>query len=150
AIRCFGEQPVLWKLWLLPFSLIFVLSLYALFRRFARGLEVPLVGMTVLSPAFFPSLNLTLDVPALSLSLAAVSVFFRACDRMSIPQAVLAGVVAGLAMQTKYTAFLAPAVMALYAVACNPRSHKRPRLWLLPQLWLGVAAGAAAILVSAA
>src|SRR5262245_54385500 len=38
AIRLFGERPFLWKLWLLPFSLLFVGALYVLFRRFARGL----------------------------------------------------------------------------------------------------------------
>ena len=38
AIRLFGEQPVLWKLWLLPFALAFTLSLESLFHRFARGL----------------------------------------------------------------------------------------------------------------
>src|ERR1051326_1126515 len=39
ALRLFGERPWLWKLWLLPFSLLFVGSLYVLFRRLALGLE---------------------------------------------------------------------------------------------------------------
>jgi hypothetical protein len=116
AVRLFGDQPVLWKLWLLPFALILVFSLHALFRRFADGLEMPLTWMTVLSPALLPSLNLMPDVPALAGSLLAVAVFLRACDRGSLALAVWAGLLAGLAMQTKYTAFLVPAVLLLRAV----------------------------------
>jgi hypothetical protein len=124
AVRLFGEHPALWKLWLLPFSFLFIWSLHALCRRFARGLETPLVWMTVLSPTFLPSLNLMLDVPALALSLAALVVFIDACDRDSLAVAALAGVVAGLAAQTKYTGLLAPATMLLYAVVFG-----KLRLW---------------------
>jgi serine/threonine-protein kinase len=115
AIRLFGERPFMWKLWLFPFALVFVGSLYALGRRFARGLELPLVAMTVLSPAFLPALNLMLDVPALALSLGAIALFLHAADRGSLIEAAVAGLVAGLGMETKYTAFLAPAVILLYA-----------------------------------
>jgi hypothetical protein len=125
AIRLFGQQTFLWKLCLLPFSLLFVFSLYALARRFARGLEMPLVWMTVLSPVFLPSLNLMLDVPALALSLCALAFFLRACDRQSLWLAMLAGLIAGLAIQTKYTALLAPAAMLLYALL-----SRRFALWL--------------------
>jgi hypothetical protein len=119
AIRLFGDHPVAWKLWLLPFSLLFVFSLDALFWRFARGLETPLVWMTVLSPTFLPSLNLMLDVPASALSIGGLVLFFRACDRNSFTLATAAGLTAGLAMETKYTSFLAPAVMLIYvAVVC--------------------------------
>ena len=115
GIRLFGDRPFLWKLWLFPFCLIFAYSLYALFHRFCRGLETPLVWMTVLSAVFLPSLNLMLDIPALALSLLALNVFFRATDRGSIALAALAGMVAGLAILTKYTALVAPAVLVLYA-----------------------------------
>jgi hypothetical protein len=116
AIRLFGDRPFLWKLWLFPISLLFVLSLDALFRRFAAGLELPLVTMTALSPTFLPSMNLMLDVPALALGLASLTLFFEACDRAEVVRALGAGFVGGLAMQTKYTAFLAPATMVLYSV----------------------------------
>jgi hypothetical protein len=72
--------------------------------------------MTVLSPTFLPSLNLMLDVPALALALTSLALFFTACDRNHLGLAGAAGLVAGLAMQTKYTAFLAPATMMLYSV----------------------------------
>ncbi len=126
GLAIFGEHPFLWKLWLLPFSLLFVFALHALLRRFARGLELPLVLMTVFSPTFLPSFNLMLDVPALALSLSALAVFLRACDRRSVALAVLAGLLAGLATQTKYTGLVAPAVLLLYA-----RTFGRTRLGLL-------------------
>lgn len=116
AYALFGERPFLWKLWLLPYSLLFVFALDALFRRFARGLEAPLTWMTVLSPTFLPSLNLMLDVPALSLSLGAVALFFRACERRSFALSLAAGLLAGLGMETKYTGFMALPVMLLYGV----------------------------------
>jgi hypothetical protein len=116
AYRIFGEQPVLWKLWLLPYCVLFVFALHALFRRFARGLEMPLVVLTLFSPTFLPSLDLMLDVPALALCVGAVTLFFHACARSSIGLTLLAGLLAGLGMETKYTGFLAPCVILLYAI----------------------------------
>jgi dolichyl-phosphate-mannose-protein mannosyltransferase len=120
----FGERPWLWKLALLPWCLLLVWALHALLRRFAAGLELPLTVMTVLSPALLPSLNLMLDVPALALSLASVHLFLAACDRDSFARAALSGLVAGLAMETKYTGAVAPAVMLLAAATTG-----RWRLW---------------------
>ena len=82
--------------------------------------------MTVLSPTFLPGFNLMLDVPALALSLFALTLFFRAvsCYALrAIVLAVLAGLVAGLAMQTKYTGSLAPAIMLLAAIFGMTRPH---------------------------
>jgi len=126
AIRIFGDRPVLWKLWLFPFALIFVASLAALLRRFAPSVATPLLVMLVLSPVFLPSLNLMMDVPALALSLLALALFFRACDQNSLGLAVFAGLIAGLAMQTKYTAFLAPAIVLIYALL-----HRKSQLGLI-------------------
>lgn len=134
AIWLFGSRPFLWKLWFFPFSAIFVFSVFALLRRFARGLEAPLLCLTVLSPLFLPSFNLMLDVPAEGLSLLALVVFMRAVDRDKRLLAILAGVIAALAIQAKYTGFLAPAVMLVYAAI-----RRRPSLWL-------AAAGTAALL----
>jgi 4-amino-4-deoxy-L-arabinose transferase-like glycosyltransferase len=126
GIRLFGDSPGLWKLWLLPVNLLLVLSLHALARRFARGLELPVLCLIVLSPSLLPGLNLMLDVPALALSLGALALFLRAADRDSAWAALAAGLVAGLAMQTKYTALLTPAVLLLYAGL-----FRRPRLGLV-------------------
>lgn len=116
GMKLFGDDPFLWKLWLFPFALILVWALDALFRRFAKGQEKPLVLMTVLSPAILPSFNLMLDVPALALALAAVATFLRAWERQSATLAALAGLTAGLAMQTKYTGVLAACAIYLATV----------------------------------
>jgi hypothetical protein len=116
AIRLFGENPLLWKLWLLPLSLLLVFSLAALFRRFATGQELLLTCLTILSPVFLPGFNLMLEVPVAALALAALALFLRAHDRDSYAWGALAGFVAGLAMQTKYTAFVTPVLMMLYAI----------------------------------
>jgi hypothetical protein len=131
AIRLFGPRPWLWKLWLFPFALLFVGANAALLRRFAAPLAAPLLMFLVLSPVFLPSLNLMLDIPAQALTLTALVLFFRACDRGSLALALIAGVTAGLAMQTKYTALLAPVVMLLYA-------------WLHRRLGLGFCAAVTA------
>jgi hypothetical protein len=122
AVACFGERPMLWKVWLLPFVLLLVFSLHALFCRFAPGAEMALTWMTVLSPAFLPSLNLMPDIPALAGSLAAITLFLRVIatpensERKALPSAMLAGVLTGLAMQTKYTAFVTPLVLLAAAI----------------------------------
>lgn len=132
TIRLLGDQPVLWKLSLFPISLLLVAALQVLLRRFARGLEHYLLWMTVLSPALLPSFNMMLDIPALALALTALVIFMGACRSASFWRAVAAGLVAGLAMQTKYTAFTAPAAFLVYAF-----------LWR--QLRLGLLAAAVAL-----
>ena len=110
-IKVFGHNAFIVKLWLLPFSLLFVFSLHALVRRFVRGHHLLLVWMTTLSPVFLPSFNLMLDVPVTALGMAALAIFFRAGDRDHFGLAMSAGVLAGLAIQTKYTGLLTPVVM---------------------------------------
>jgi hypothetical protein len=116
AIRLFGEQPLVWKLWLLPFNLLFAAALYRLFGRFTPGIEGWLLAMALFSPSFLPGINLMLDIPALALVLTATVLFLRACDRGSVRPAIAAGLAAGLAMQTKYTGLLAPAIMLMYGL----------------------------------
>ena len=106
--------------------------------------------MTVLSPTFLPSLNLMLDVPALSLSLAAVALFLRAADRDRLWLALVAGFTAGLAMETKYTAFLAPASILLYAAVMSLRADAGTWRARLGKLRLGLVAAALAVALFAA
>jgi hypothetical protein len=124
-----GENPLLWKLALWPWALLLVGALYTLARRFCPGFEWPTVILIVFSPALLPSFNLMLDVPALALSLAALALFCHACDQRSWAWAAGAGFLAGLAMQTKYTGGLAPAVMLVYALL-----QRRPLLGALAAL----------------
>ena len=56
--------------------------------------------------------------------MTAIHWFLTACDRGSFGKAVLAGLAGGLAMETKYTGALAPAVMLLAAATTG-----RWRLW---------------------
>src|SRR5262245_54966731 len=126
GVALFGNDPVRLKLWLFPVLLLLTLSLSALLRRFARGLEAPLLPMAVLSPTVLPGINLMLDVPAVALTVTAVALFLRATDRNSPSLAAAAGAVAALAMQTKYTGFVAVPVLVGGGFV-----YRRPLLGLL-------------------
>ncbi len=123
SMRILGDEPALWKLALLPFTLAFAGSLWWLLGRFAPGLEAPLVWMAVLSPSVLPFVNLMLDVPAAALALLALALFLGACDRRSFAQAAVAGLVGGLAMQTKYTGATVVAGMLAYGALTARLRH---------------------------
>ncbi len=106
AVSAFGDRPLLWKLSLFPILLLLSASLYGILRRFAAGREHPLLWMILLSPAVFPSINLMLDVPALAFGLAAMWTLLVAVERGGLARFVLAGLLAGISMQTKYTGFV--------------------------------------------
>ena len=116
ALRLVGDHPFFWKLWLLPYALILVFSLYALLRRFARGFEMVLAWMVIFSPVFLPSFNLMLDVPVAALILWSVAVFLRAADQNSLLLATLAGLIGGIAAQTKYNGLVVVPVILLHAI----------------------------------
>jgi hypothetical protein len=126
AVRLFGESVAAWKLWFFPVAWLFAASVDRLASRFAPGSERLVTATVVLSPVFLPAMNLMLDVPALALALASLVAFVAAVDRGDARAALTAGVLAGLAMQTKYTAFAIPPVMLTYAVL-----HGRAGLALL-------------------
>lgn len=132
GVRLFGVEPVLLKLWLFPVAWLLAWAVRDLLRRFAPGTEPAALPLIVLSPAVLPMVNLMLDVPAAALGLAALAVFARAADRGSWRLAAGAGLLAALAMQTKYTALVAPALLAWYGL-----THRR--------LSLAVVAVAAAV-----
>lgn len=116
ALRLFGDHPFAWKLWLLPYALLLVFSLHALFRRFVPGLELILTWMVVISPVFLPSFNLMLDVPVAALSFCSIAVFLRATDQNSLLLTTLAGLIGGLATQTKYNGLVIVPVILLHAI----------------------------------
>src|SRR2546423_11239412 len=58
-----------------------------------------------------------LDVPALALALFSIVVFLKACDRESVPYALFAGLVLGLATETKYTGATAGAAIFVYGLS---------------------------------
>ena len=136
ALRVHGDSVFLCKLWLFPFHLMLVGGTWGLARRFARGFEPAIVLMVASSPAILPGLNFMLDVPALALGTLGLHVFTIATDRRSLRTAIVSGLLAGLAINVKWTGFVFPAVIGLYAL-----THRR--------IGLGIAAGltAAALFV---
>src|SRR5262245_44049606 len=120
GIRLFGEHPPLLKVWLFPFLWALTAALSDLLRRFAGDRSTRLLPLIVLSPAILSTVNLMLDVPALALGLTALALFARAADRDSWRLAAGAGLLAALAIQTKYTMFAIPPAMAWYGV-----THRR-------------------------
>lgn len=115
GIKLFGPHPFWWKVWLFPYALLLVFSLHSLLRRFAAGYDMLLTWMVVLSPVFLPSFNLMLDVPAAALILFAIVIFLRASESKSLLLAAAAGLVAGIAAQTKYNGLVAVGVMLYHA-----------------------------------
>ena len=114
AIKFFGPSVLLWKLWLLPWIAAFVFAVHALLRRFSPAVAMPMTVFTAFAPVYLPAINYMLDVPALGLGLLALTVAMRAIDRRSIGLILLAGVMFGVSLQTKYTVATLPAVAALY------------------------------------
>jgi 4-amino-4-deoxy-L-arabinose transferase-like glycosyltransferase len=82
-------------------------------RRFTRYALVA-AALVLLSPNVLPIANLMVDVPVLAVGLAAVAVFVGGVDRDRPWQAILGGVLAGLAVLTKYNAIVLVPVLALY------------------------------------
>lgn len=128
----FGDHPVACKLLLLPWAFLLIYAFFSLARRFASGMEWPLTIVTVFSPALWPCFNFMLDLPALSLALLGIELFFRACADMSFFKAACAGLIVGVGFETKYTACVAVAAIVLAA-----------------GLWRRWALGMAAVLVGA-
>ncbi len=116
GISLFGEDPVFLKLWLLPFALLLVWSLRRLVERFAPAGGTPLLLVLALAPAIVPSFNLMLDLPSLALALGGFALFVEACERNRIGWAVWAGVLAGLALQTKYNTLAQLLALGVYGI----------------------------------
>jgi len=125
GIRLFGDEPLVAKTWLWPWCMALAGAVYSLARRFAgdRSAAV-LTWMIALSPSVLPALNLMLDVPALALSLLSLAIFLATAKDGRISGAIAAGVVAGLAMQTKYTALVLPLELVLAACLSSNRGRE--------------------------
>lgn len=99
-----GGSTIGWKAWYLPVHFLFCWSLLLLLRRVVPAHANWLLAMLALGPAVLPGVNLMLEVPMLSLAFSGLVLLLRACDRRSLGTALLAGVLWGLAFQTKYSA----------------------------------------------
>ncbi len=117
AIHLFGESPLAWKMWSFPIVLAGTLGFHSIARRLMNSeTAVGLTWLAFLSPALLPSVNMMLDVPALSLGWLALSLFMAGLDRGSFSLVTLSGVTCALAMQTKYTSFTIPVAILLWGL----------------------------------
>jgi hypothetical protein len=132
GIALFGEVPWLWKLWFFPLAGLFVFSLWDLLQAFAPRHAKLMLFVTVLSPAVFPAYNLMLDIPLQALALTALALFRRAVVQGSLPKCVLSGVFVALAVETKYTGLLVPAVIGIYAGVTQPNRHSATKSRINP------------------
>ena len=117
--RAFGETTVVARLVPIISCLLLVVAVYGL----ARELYDERVGaLAAVLVSFSPGLvlvgrNVQTDSLALLLIVGGSYFFVRACHRASLPAAVLAGLVFGLALNTKITAVLAiPCLIAWHVV----------------------------------
>jgi hypothetical protein len=88
----------------------------------ARPLATPVLFAVALGPGVLPGLNLMLDVPAVALGLLGYALFVAACERADAWLALASGLAVGLAMQTKYSAVVYPALVLAHAAI-----YRRPR-----------------------
>jgi hypothetical protein len=119
AMALVGDHLVLWKLSLLPFALLLALAVHRLGTRLAPGRERLLLLIIFALPGVLAGFNLMTDVPALALGLFALSVAVAAIEGRDVRGALFAGLIAGVAMQTKYTAVAPLAVAAFYGLLCR-------------------------------
>ncbi len=116
GMALFSDDLIFLKCWLLPYLVVLTYSLSALLRRFAPTYQVPLLWLCAFSPVVLPSINYMLDIPVWSLSLFALVCTMKATERRSWGWALLAGVVIGLALQTKYIAMAHLATLGVWCV----------------------------------
>ncbi|QVL34416.1 hypothetical protein KIH39_11065 [Telmatocola sphagniphila] len=110
GMHLFGESIPLLKLWMFPFAWLFSSSLAFILGKIVPGFRIEGLLLLLLSPTFLPSMNFMLDIPALALGLTGIRVLW---DAKSDYKAILSGLITGLAMQTKYTAFSIPCILLL-------------------------------------
>ena len=106
----------------MPFALALTGSLAFLLRRFARPFATPVLFAIALGPTILPGFNLMLDIPAFALGLLGYALFVLACERSHTGLALASGLALGLAMQTKYSAVVYPALVLAHAAI-----YRRPR-----------------------
>lgn len=140
GIWLFGDSVLGWHLWFLPVQWLFCFSLLLLLRRWLRRGADSVMAILALGPAVLPGLNLMLEVPMLALGLSSLVALQRSFDRRSLGWAAFAGILWGVAFQTKYSAMaFFPPWFLLAFFRC------RWREWLLG----GCAAGATVLGIEA-
>jgi hypothetical protein len=123
AMALLGTDGTWSNFGLFPFAVLYSVSFYALCRRFAPSVALPFTVAAALSPWALVSFSYMLDFPAVALGLCALAVFIHASDRWQTGLVVLSGLIAGLALQTKYNAAAIPAAMFVYGFIVRRPLH---------------------------
>jgi 4-amino-4-deoxy-L-arabinose transferase-like glycosyltransferase len=127
-VKFFGEKEWVLHLFFLVFPFTAAVAMYSLSKRFVRS---PLLAALLLiaTPSFLVSAtSIMLDIPLLALMLASLSFFLYGVDKESKGMAAAGAVLCGLALLTKYSAFL---LLPLLALAAFTGGRKRYAWFLL-------------------
>ena len=109
-----GNTLFCFKLGLFPLILLLCMSMRSLTSSILnRDDALPWIAI-VGSAAMLPMWNCMIDLPAITLGLAGLAIALRQPHQRMDPW--LAGLLLGMALQTKYTALTFPAVMMLYGI----------------------------------
>jgi len=130
VVAGFGYSEAPLHLAMLVFLIILGVAMASLSRRFAGGSPWPVL-FVMLSPAVVVSTNVMRDVPLAALSAAAAALFVAGVDRRRWPLALAGGLVAGLAILTKYSGVVLVPALMLYALL---QRRSRYALWPLVAL----------------
>lgn len=116
AIAFFGNTISLTAIALFPFALAYTVSFYMLAGRGAPELASVLTVMATLSAWPLVTISYMQDFPVVALDLAALALFIEGSERRSRCCIVAAGVLAGLALETKYSAAAGVCVIVLWGL----------------------------------
>jgi hypothetical protein len=119
ALALFGADVSLSAIGLFPFAAAYTVAFHSLARRFAPALALPATVMATISPWGLVTISYMLDFPAVALGLAAIALFFAGTTRNARHLVIAAGLVAGLALETKYSAAGAVGFMLLWGLCAR-------------------------------
>ncbi|MDD5731058.1 MAG: glycosyltransferase family 39 protein [Candidatus Omnitrophica bacterium] len=115
-IKLFGEREIWLHIFSLPFSILAIIAMFFLCKRFCNGSVFPILFL-LSTPAFVvTSQSIMLDMPALALSLSALALFIYGIDSNKGIPLLSSGILAGAAMLTKYSGFLLLPLFLIYGI----------------------------------
>lgn len=122
-IKLLGDKEVWLHLFYLPFSLLIIVSMYILSKRFiGKGIFTTLC--LCVTPVFIVmSQNIMLDIPLLAFFLGALAAFIYGADNDDKRLLFLSAILAGLAILTKYSGLLVILVMFTYALSISKKRY---------------------------
>ncbi|MCX5694573.1 MAG: glycosyltransferase family 39 protein [Candidatus Omnitrophica bacterium] len=128
VIKLFQDKEIWMHLFYFPFSLMAIVAMYILSKRFI-GKGIFITVLFTITPVFVVmSQNIMLDIPLLAFFLGALAAFIYGVDKDNKKLLYLSAVLAGLAALFKYSGLMVILVMFTYALIS---SKKRYSLFLL-------------------